>query len=242
MKDKSHELKFQALNHECPFLIEKLLKECIVDTEKEGEALFEEVKKYMILVQIEPEKPWQMYSLRIDEVWHQFVLFTREYVDFCSKYFDAYIHHVPSNAPVYEPDDETGNDAVPGAQEKMQQGKSEPTIPTFEEFQVRYEEVFGSPPPDLWLDDISVTSHRRVVNYHAGKLDVREGAKGMVDLVFTSEGNVLMSVSELARDALKFIAKTGTFYVRELPGSLDDEEKVGLVGILVETKALRVAP
>jgi hypothetical protein len=51
-----------------------------------------------------------------------------------------------------------------------------------------------------------------------------------------------MSVDAIARDALSFIARTGTFYTRELPGDLTDEEKVGLVSALVDSKLLRLAP
>ena len=49
-------------------------------------------------------------------------------------------------------------------------------------------------------------------------------------------------VNDIARDALEFISCTGAFYVRELPGVLTDEEKVGLVATLVEHRVLRVAP
>lgn len=32
----------------------------------------------------------------IDEMWHTFILFTREYSSFCKKYFTHYIHHSPT--------------------------------------------------------------------------------------------------------------------------------------------------
>jgi hypothetical protein len=31
----------------------------------------------------------------VDEVWHAFILFTREYADFCQDIFGEFIHHVP---------------------------------------------------------------------------------------------------------------------------------------------------
>ncbi|SIT58661.1 hypothetical protein BQ8794_550004 [Mesorhizobium prunaredense] len=49
-------------------------------------------------------------------------------------------------------------------------------------------------------------------------------------------------INDIARDALEFISCTGSFYVRELPGTLTDDEKVGLVATLVEHRVLRVAP
>jgi len=62
----------------------------------------------------------------------------------------------------------------------------------------------------------------------------------MVELL-NSDGDSLFAVKDLARDALEFIARTGAFYVRELPGSLDDEEKVALATALVQCKVLRCA-
>ena len=35
-------------------------------------------------------------SLIIDKMWHNFILFTREYNDFCNKYFGRFIHHSPN--------------------------------------------------------------------------------------------------------------------------------------------------
>jgi len=210
---------FDALAYQAPFLIEKLLKERIVETPEEGEALFAEVKRYMVLVRSDNTKIWKMYSLRVDEVWHQFILFTREYMDFCQRFFGGYIPHSPSNAPKSKTVDTA-------------------EVPSFEGFRSRYEELFQSPLPDAWYDEKSVTPRRRVLNDCAGTLTLRD-EDGMVDLV-TSAGDVLLSVNEFAREALAFIARTGAFYVRELLGDLTDEEKVALVATLVENHVLRV--
>jgi hypothetical protein len=88
-----------ALTYEAPFLVEKLLKDHVVDSADEAQALFDEVKRYIVLVRSDDTTPWKMYSLRVDEVWHQFVLFTREYIEVCLRFFGAYIQHNPSNAP-----------------------------------------------------------------------------------------------------------------------------------------------
>jgi hypothetical protein len=61
----------------------------------------------------------------------------------------------------------------------------------------------------------------------------------MVDLL-NERGEALLTVNELARSALTFIAQTGAFYVRELPGDLTDEEKVALIATLVEYGVCRV--
>jgi hypothetical protein len=210
-----------AVDHEAPYLVEKLLKDRVVDTAEQAEVLFTEVKRYLVLNQIDRTKSWQMYSLHVDEVWHQFVLFTVEYVAFCHRYFGHYVHHAPSNAP--DPGPEFGE---------------RPPTATFEEFAQRYREIFGAPLPDVWHDSTCVTPHRRVLNDRAGQLDLST-ADGMIDVVAPS-GRVLFSVNDIAFEAMHFVVSTGAFYVRELPGALTDDEKVALIANLVDMKLLRV--
>lgn len=209
----------EALAYEAPFLIEKLLKERIVETAEEGELLFTEVKKFLILVNVDSSKVWDMYSLRVDEAWHQFILFTRQYIEFCQRFFGRYIPHSPSNSPESEPINPDESTA-------------------FEDFQCRYQELFGEILPDVWYDEKSVTLKRRILNDHAGLLTLRDENIERVSLVGVS-GERLLSVNGFARDALAFIAATGAFYVREVPG-LDEAEKVGLVATLVKHHILRV--
>jgi hypothetical protein len=56
-----------------------------------------------------------------------------------------------------------------------------------------------------------------------------------------SEPTVLIRLAALAADALRFIARTGTFFVRELPG-LEDGEREQICIPLVRHRFLRVAP
>jgi len=111
---------------------------------------------------------------------------------------------------------------------------------TFEGFRARYESFFGEPLPDVWLDDRSVSLSRRVINDNAGRS--RVSVEGDMACLASPGGRVDIVVNDIARDALEFISCTGSFYVRELPGLLLDEEKVGLVATLVEHRVLRVAP
>jgi hypothetical protein len=209
---------FEALDYEAPFVIDKLVKERFVDTAVDACALFTEVKRYLVLCHVDHTKSWKMHSLSVDEAWHQFVLFTAEYSAFCARYFGRYRHHAPSNAP------DTGVRHAPEA--------------TLAEFGDRYREVFGVDLPEVWEDSSWVTPRRRVVNYFAGQWALGS-VDGMVDLM-DGEGRCLLSVSAVAEDALRFIANTGAFYAREVPGGLTEEEKVALVSALVELKVLRV--
>jgi hypothetical protein len=210
---------FGALDFEAPYLIEKLLKDHVVDSAEEANALFTEVKRYLVLNQIDRTKAWKMYSLRVDEVWHQFVLFTVEYSTFCDKYFGHYAHHAPSNAP------------DPGFGHRAPEA-------TFAEFADRYLEMFGTELPDVWDDSTCIAPHRRIVNEFAGQFDLG-ATDDMIDLIGRN-GRILFSVSEIARDALRFVADTGAFYVRELPGDLTDDERVALIATLIDMRLLRV--
>jgi hypothetical protein len=207
-----------ALAYTAPFLIDKLLKEQIVENPEEAQTLFTEVKRYIVLTFLDETIHWEMYSRPIDEVWHQFVLFTREYINFSTRFFGRYIHHAPGNAPESAPISETKG--------------------SFEGFKERYEEQFGVPLPDIWYDEKCVTARRRLIHHNAHKFTLRDG-NGMIDLVGAT-GNILLSVNDLAREALAFIVKTGAFYVRELPGDLTDDEKVALITTLVKYKLLRL--
>lgn len=211
----------EALAYEAPFLTEKLMKENIVESVEEATLLFREAKRYFVLVHEDYPKLWEMYSLRIDEVWHQFVLFTNEYMKFCRRYFGRYLPHAPSNAP------------IPEEVAAMRVG-------TFEDFRARYEELFGEALPDVWYDERSITVNRRVVNDFVNAWTFR-GDGDTIDML-TPEGNVLISVNEFAGEALAFAVGTGAYYVRELPGGLDDDEKTALVSTLVACNLLRVAP
>lgn len=36
-------------------------------------------------------------TMLLDEMWHAFILFTRDYHAFCERYFGLYVHHVPTS-------------------------------------------------------------------------------------------------------------------------------------------------
>jgi hypothetical protein len=212
-----------SLSFEAPYLIEKLLADHVCASKDEAEVLFREVKRYFFLNRADQGKIWEMHSFRIDEIWHQFVLFTRQYMEFCTRYYGMYLPHSPSNAP--------------------EAPKNSPTqttpVATFREFRAYYEKVFGEPLPDCWYDERNVNLHRRVLDARVGRLLFKEDGD-RVELV-DGAGEVVFSINSIANEAMSFIAEAGAFYVRELPGDLVDDEKIALVATLVEHKLLRLA-
>jgi hypothetical protein len=58
-----------------------------------------------------PARCVMLRSMReIDEMWHEFILFTKDYTNFCQHYFGEYLHHLPNifdNLPTLAPEEET---------------------------------------------------------------------------------------------------------------------------------------
>lgn len=214
-----------ALDYCAPFVVDKLVRDHVVDSVDEGEELFQEMVRYLVVADSDRSIAWKMFSTRVDEAWHQFILFTAKYTEFCIEFFGDYRHHAPGNAPVN----------APGPATVM----STPRESTFEQFGQRYAELFGVALPTVWHDDRTITSGRRLVNGHVGELTLTEDAE-MVDLIDPG-GRVVFGVNQIARDALRFIVSHGVFYVREIPGELTEQEKLALATSLVECKILRVA-
>ncbi|QEN15852.1 glycine-rich domain-containing protein [Mycolicibacterium sp. ELW1] len=212
-----------ALSYPAPFVIERLVKDRVAATADEAELLFTEAKKYLVLCEATPEMSFGMPSAMVDQAWHAFILFTTEYTDFGHRFFGHYVHHSPvvDYDPTYDPT------AQPPS-----------NIGSFNDFQSRYQELFGEPLPAIWYDDTSVTPSRRVLNEAFLRVDVDDETVALID----DSGETVLQVNSLAREALDFIAGTRDFYVRELPGGLTDDEKTGLIEALVRSRVLRVAP
>ena len=80
---------------EAPYLQEKLLSDGKFETPKEYQEAFTEFKKYVTLRKLSDEKGLAMTSKQVDEVWHQFILFTTQYHEFCNGMLGEYLHHLP---------------------------------------------------------------------------------------------------------------------------------------------------
>lgn len=55
-----------------------------------------ELKRYFILCAIKNKnKGLGMYSKDVDNLWHMFILYTKDYMKFGKEVFDHYLHHSP---------------------------------------------------------------------------------------------------------------------------------------------------
>ncbi|KAA0549805.1 hypothetical protein FZW96_00175 [Bacillus sp. BGMRC 2118] len=53
-----------------------------------------ELKRYFIMNSLLKSVP--MFSHNVDEIWHQMLMFTRDYEDFSKKFYHEMLHHVPN--------------------------------------------------------------------------------------------------------------------------------------------------
>lgn len=79
---------------------DRVLKEFPRITDKEWDWTWFELKRYFLICGIMRSIP--MYSRQADAVWHEMLMFTREYEQFCSRFCGEMIHHSP-HAPDAEP-------------------------------------------------------------------------------------------------------------------------------------------
>jgi hypothetical protein len=69
-------------------------------TEHEFELLLFELKRFFIMCSLMQHVP--MFSRKVDDVWHEMILFTREYQSFSHEFCGEFIHHSPTEKK--EPD------------------------------------------------------------------------------------------------------------------------------------------
>lgn len=86
-----------------------------------------ELKRYLYLCAKHREQGWPMVN-SLDELWHTFIIFTKDYHEFCRQLGVEYLHHQPVN----DGDDTSG---VPGDYAKFLQ---------------LYRQEFGAPPKSVW--------------------------------------------------------------------------------------------
>ena len=75
------------------FVVERLTDKKILRPQQLDTAI-KEFKKFMALIAL-GHRDISMTSPEVDEVWHNFILFTYEYANFCSDFIGEFVHHVP---------------------------------------------------------------------------------------------------------------------------------------------------
>ena len=83
--------------YEFPELRDKLIARRVFPSEVAFDVAFREFKRYVALGLLF-KGDHSMGSKAVDEVWHQFILFTREYHSFCHTFLGRYLHHAPATS------------------------------------------------------------------------------------------------------------------------------------------------
>jgi hypothetical protein len=79
------------------FMEAKLGENPIFKTPSHIDASLIEYKRFMFFKGAEPDTICGMFSLTIDAIWHEHILYTRQYAEFCQSVFGHFVHHVPCN-------------------------------------------------------------------------------------------------------------------------------------------------
>jgi hypothetical protein len=210
------------LGFEAPYLADKLVRLGIASSTAHAQELFLEVKRYLALAALPAGTEVPMFSTRVDQVWHEFVLFTREYALFCKDHVGHFMHHAPLEA--------AGSD-----------GAAARPVWTFDEFRRAYEACFGALSP-IWFDELALAPDTRLG--WAGwisPLAVGQEQDRALLLRHAAPPQVLCRTDARARDALEFIARHRFFLVRELPGLGSDRARLELCEPLVKFRILNLA-
>ena len=78
-------------------LLRKLMEETNI-SRKDAALVSRGLRQFFIAYLMSGNKPVSMPSKIADALWHEFILYTRDYQSFCDKAFGRYMHHTPAVA------------------------------------------------------------------------------------------------------------------------------------------------
>ncbi len=92
--------KDQVIEQVMHYAMSDITKRCQKDfgySDADIAILEKELKRYLILAIVanNDSDGFGMYSKDVDNLWHSFILFTKNYSSFCDKYRGKFIHHNP---------------------------------------------------------------------------------------------------------------------------------------------------
>jgi hypothetical protein len=123
----------EIINYPIPSDVIKRCQKEFKYTDEDMVILERELKRYLTLCALKENATLNinMYSEDVDNLWHSFILFTKEYAHFCDTYADHFLHHVPETDPTPKPWHEMCRD--------------------FCVFAGSYEKIFKEEPHPIWF-------------------------------------------------------------------------------------------
>lgn len=76
----------------------KLLQRYPHLTTEQGDKVLRGLREYFQLCRLAGKKRVAMPSQAVDVVWHEFILYTQQYAQFCRKGLGRFLHHTPNDA------------------------------------------------------------------------------------------------------------------------------------------------
>lgn len=93
----------RVLGYEHPEFLRRLQHKLDL-TPEQAEEMFSDLKKFLYLCGTAKVTYGMVPSKPIDNAWHEFIIYTRDYIAFCKQFFGEYIHHIPKNYAIGDPD------------------------------------------------------------------------------------------------------------------------------------------
>ncbi len=105
----------EILNYKNPAVVRRFQKDHPEKAER-AEFIFSDLmrffwgtKKHLLDRQLDPaNENFDFFFImdddmrEIDQMWHVFLLYTRDYADYCERFFGEYLHHQPDLVPYFE--------------------------------------------------------------------------------------------------------------------------------------------
>jgi hypothetical protein len=95
MKKITGDVVSSVMNHDLKDVISRHKKDLGIN-DSEAQLHERELKRYLAMCIIHPQAKLGMFSPQVDNVWHNFILFTKEYAQFCYKNTGGFLHHAPT--------------------------------------------------------------------------------------------------------------------------------------------------
>lgn len=93
MRNSASKLMMTIKSHDFGKVVKSYKKEHEIDDEEAGLILFQ-LQRWLTLCILYPDKNYAI-GAKVDAMWHTFILFTKDYEDFCRDVAGFFIHHLP---------------------------------------------------------------------------------------------------------------------------------------------------
>lgn len=128
----------EVISQVMAYQMPNVIKRCQKDfgySDNDMVMLEKELKRYLSLCIVVDNDYVGMYSKDVDNLWHSFILFTKEYADFSHNFAGRFLHHAPEISGTKTPD------------EIAEDRKG------FRTFIKNYKQIFGEEVHDIWFLD-----------------------------------------------------------------------------------------